>query len=123
MKTFLRHIHYTESNDNLLCINYLSNISNSNNMTELNSLYKIKNFTSNGFNINLIYNVNNLYVIQNNIKLDILKNYFDGNYFYVYDLSKIELQTDYVIKDKLDNKLKDIILYYRNIDYKIYLTE
>lgn len=121
IKNFLRCIHYTESNNNILSIDYLSN----NDSIEINnpSIYKIKNFTSNGLNINLIYNVNNLYVIQNNIKLDILKNYFDGNYFNVYNLSKIELQIDYIIKDKLDNQLKEVIFYYRNINYKIYITE
>ena len=109
-------------------INYLSLTDNqlSNNNDDIivtPSIYKIKTYTSNGFNINLIYNVNNLYVIQNNIKLDILKNYFDGNYFHTYNTSKLELQIDYVNKDKLTTTLKNIILYYRNIGYNIYITE
>jgi hypothetical protein len=105
---------------------YSKNLSNSNNInsnTGLNYIEQYKNNLINNPTINIIFNINNLYTIENKFKLDILKNYFDGNYFYAYNTTKIELKIDNTIKDKLDDKLKNIIQYYRSNNYNIFITE
>lgn len=105
---------------------YSKTILNSNNNSNndyTNRLNYIEPSNNTNVSINIIFNINNLHIIENKFNLDILKNYFDGNYFYIYNITKIELKVDYIIKDKLDDKLKNIIQYYRNNNYKIYITD
>lgn len=126
MTDFLKKNQYIKQN-NYNSINYLSTHRS---IIEEPIIYKIKKYTqlqtqenaNNELNINIIFNVNNQYTIENKFNLDILKNYFDGNHFYIYDITKIELKVDYILKDKLDEKLKNMIEYYRNQNYNIYIT-
>lgn len=132
MSEFLKKNNYQKQNEPTL-INYLSIFSSyqsmliNNGISELiideSIIYKINKYTNGDLNINIIFNVNNLYTIENRFKLDILKNYFDGNYFYVYNITKLELKIEYIYKERVDNRLKDIISYYRNNNYNIYITE
>lgn len=118
---FLKKNNYKKTNCHLMnSINYISLLNNSNQGIMINN---IKKYKLDNLQINIIFNNNNEYTIKYLFKLDILKNYFDGHYFYIYDISKIELKTDYIIKDKIDNQLKNLILYYRNLNYKILITE
>ena len=127
IKNFLIKYNYFKVNNLFLCncnttkLNYLSLLDNRT-VNEL-IINNITTYTNNVSHINIVFNTNNEYIIKNLIKLDILKNYFDGNYFYIYDISKIELKIDYIVKDKIDNNIKNIILYYRNLGYKILITE
>lgn len=117
IKKFLKKNNYVKSS-NILIPNYLLY-----NLTNDLFIYKINTFCLDKNYITLVYNKDNLCTIDNNIQLDILKNYFDGNYFYIYDLTKIECKIDYINKNKITNMIKKIIQYYRNIGYKIFITD
>lgn len=122
IKKFLQYNNYYKKNT-LIKIDYNSYT----NLSYLNLSDKIinniKTYTYNNYHVNLIFNNSNEYTIKCLIKLDILKNYFDGNYFNIYDIFKIEYKRDSISKDKLNNHLKNIILYYRNLGYKIFITQ
>jgi hypothetical protein len=129
IKRFLKKNHYIKINNSIRCnctnnnLNYLASPNNlTANVNEL-IINNIKTYKFNNATINIVFNTNNEYTIKNLIQLDILKNYFDGNYFYIYDISKIELKIEYIIKQKINIKIKNLILYYRNIGYKVLITK
>lgn len=130
IKIFLKRNYYKKINNSIQChcatnnLNYLTVpiILGTADVNEL-IINNIKTYKSNNATINIVFNTNNEYTIKNLIQLDILKNYFDGNYFYIYDISKIELKIEYILKKKINIKLKNLILYYRNIGYKVLITE
>lgn len=123
IKKFLQYDTFYKKNNLLNCNSYtnLKYLNLSNQIINNIKTYKY-NINNNCYQINLIFNTNNEYTIKCLIKLDILKNYFDGNYFNIYDISKIELKRDYISKNKLDKNIQHIILYYRNLGYKIFVT-
>ena len=73
--------------------------------------------------IKITYNTNNYLLLKYGHHLDILKNYYEGNYFYIYDQTKIELELDYLSKVKLTIDIKEEIIEYRNNGIKILITE
>jgi hypothetical protein len=128
IKKFLKKNHYIKITNLIQCSsnNNLNYLELPNNLTvNVNELiiHNIKTYKYNNVRINIVFNTNNEYTIKNLIQLDILKNYFDGNYFYIYDISKIKLKIEYIIKQKINIKIKNLILYYRNLGYKVLITE
>lgn len=122
IKNFLQYNTYYKKNNLLNCnCNSYTNLSYLNFSDQI--INNIKTYKYKNYQINLIFNTNNDYTIKCLIKLDILKNYFNGNYFNIYDVFKIESKRDFISKNKLDNHIKNIILYYRNLNYKIFITK
>ena len=107
--------YFTLQSTNLNSLGYLS--------TNNKIINQVKTYIYNNFYINIIFNNNNIFTLKTLFKLDLLKNYYDGNYFYTYNISKLELKIDYISKYQLNEYCRELILYYRSIDYKILITE
>ncbi len=95
----------------------------SNEYKNIVNINKIITFIKNDKKIDIVFNKNNYLLIKYNFDLDIVKNYFDGKYIYVYDKTKLELKIDYISKNKLTKCVSNRIIKYRNRGFKIYITE
>ena len=69
--------------------------------------------TNNNIKIDIIYCKNNIKVIEN-FDLDIVKNFYNGSNFYVYDLTKILYKTDHINESTITEIKQKRIIKYRN---------
>lgn len=90
--------------------------------TDINKINKKIRFTKDEQNIDIIFNDNNYLLLKYQFELDIFKNYYDGQYFYVFDKTKLELKIDYISMNKITTNLEKNIIKYRNRGFQIYLV-
>lgn len=74
--------------------------------------------TNNNIKIDVIYCKNNIKVIEN-FDLDIVKNFYNGSNFYVYDLTKILYKTDHINESTITEIKQKRIIKYRNRGFNI----
>lgn len=97
--------------------NYYNNeINNKKLIIYVDTFFKNDN---NDIKIDVIYCKNNLKVITDCFDLDIVKNYYNGYNFYVYNLTKILYKIDYIEQSKITDKVKKRIIKYRNRGFNI----
>lgn len=69
--------------------------------------------------IDIIYCKNNKEVIRDYFDLDIVKNYYDGENFYIYNLIKLVNKVDYIYSHDITEKIKNRIIKYQNRGFNI----
>jgi hypothetical protein len=117
LKKFLKDCKYKKNNEY-----YINNHKYSDNYNG-NQINKVLTFNKNNRKIDIIFNKNNYILFKYNTDLDILKNYYDGKYFYIYDKTKLELKIDYISKSKLTQSIINRIIKYRQRGFQIYIVE
>jgi hypothetical protein len=102
----------TRSTDNY---KYLNN-------NKQNLIYCVDTFiykNNENIKIDIIYNKLNKMVIRDCFDLDIVKNYYNGTDYYVYNLTKLVYKKDYIHESKLNPKTEKRIIKYRNRGFEI----
>lgn len=69
--------------------------------------------------IDIIYCKNNKRIIRDYFDLDIVKNYYNGEDFYVYNKMKLLNKVDYIHINKITEKIKNRIIKYQNRGFNI----
>lgn len=95
---------------------YLDFLNSKNLIIFVDTFFKNNN---NSIKIDLIYCKSNIQVICNCFDLDIVKNYYDGYNFYIYNLTKLLYKIDYIDNNRITEKIKNRIIKYRNRGFTI----
>lgn len=101
---------------NNIAYNYLDFLNSKNLIIYVDTFF---NNNNNSIKIDLIYCKSNTQVICNCFDLDIVKNYYDGYNFYVYNLTKLLYKIDYIENNRITEKVKNRIIKYRNRGFNI----
>lgn len=89
------------------------------NFNMINCVDTFINTENKNIHIDLIYCKNNRTLIREYFDLDIVKNYYNGSNFYVFDVTKLLYKHEYIHEYKLTKKIKDRIDKYRNRGFTI----
>jgi hypothetical protein len=73
--------------------------------------------------INIIFCKNNLYIIRHYMDFDILKNFYNGTDYYIYDLTKLMYKIDYIYKIKITKNIESQIIKLKSRGFNITVLE